>query len=367
MLAAARATNERGAARRRPRRLRQWLRHERLSVATALAESNHHTAPRGQKQARAREGRRAELHGHEPGDPLSPPPLPLPQPELFELSFDEESGGSRPDRLAGVRPQERVQRHTVSHSSTSLLSCRFSNACAADGEPTGGIHEDARHCDPRAGYRSAQDLSRQNPAAICGPAPSAESGTVGGPTGASSLRRLDTAVVEQVIAVPKLSIDSIPLRSVLCETQMASRSSTFQFLARMVYLDTEVFKVSFQNRVLFLLPSRRWTFQFLALVVVMEVFQVFTQDKVPCSALFSRSLTFLFQVKVLKIFSLILVRQLLPQFRVKSLGKVFFSHFSPSTKEYGGRRIGGCEGARALELIHAEFSSSGSTVHGSRP
>ena len=34
------------------------------------------------------------------------------EPDLFQLC-EEEPGGSRPDRLAGVRPQERVQRHTV--------------------------------------------------------------------------------------------------------------------------------------------------------------------------------------------------------------------------------------------------------------
>ena len=47
-----------GAARRRQRRLRQFLRHERLSVAMALAESQHHTS-RGQKTAGAG---RHELH-----------------------------------------------------------------------------------------------------------------------------------------------------------------------------------------------------------------------------------------------------------------------------------------------------------------
>ena len=46
-----------------------------------------------------------ELHGDVPGDPP-------PQPELFEL-FQEELGVARPERLAGVRPQERVQRRTV--------------------------------------------------------------------------------------------------------------------------------------------------------------------------------------------------------------------------------------------------------------
>ena len=41
--------------------------------------------------------------------------------ELFELSFDEEPCGSRPGRLAGVRPQERVQRHTVEQIVVSTL------------------------------------------------------------------------------------------------------------------------------------------------------------------------------------------------------------------------------------------------------
>ena len=45
--------NATGAAqRRRQRRLRSWLRHERMTVAMALAESTHHTS-RGQKYARA--------------------------------------------------------------------------------------------------------------------------------------------------------------------------------------------------------------------------------------------------------------------------------------------------------------------------
>ena len=37
---------------------------------------------------------------------------PTPQPELFDI-FSEQSGGSRPDRLSEVRPQERVVRRTV--------------------------------------------------------------------------------------------------------------------------------------------------------------------------------------------------------------------------------------------------------------
>ena len=41
--------------RRRQRRLRQWHRHERMTVAVALAEATHHAAPRGPKTARAQE------------------------------------------------------------------------------------------------------------------------------------------------------------------------------------------------------------------------------------------------------------------------------------------------------------------------
>ena len=70
MLASVRDANASGAARRRQRRLRQWLRHERLSVAMALAESTHHSAPRGQKMARAGGRARDELHGHAPDDAL---------------------------------------------------------------------------------------------------------------------------------------------------------------------------------------------------------------------------------------------------------------------------------------------------------
>ena len=54
MLASIRDTNASGTARRRQRRLRRWLRHERLSAATALAENNHHSAPRRPTMAKAR-------------------------------------------------------------------------------------------------------------------------------------------------------------------------------------------------------------------------------------------------------------------------------------------------------------------------
>ena len=58
------------AMRRRQRRFRQWLRHERLSVAMALAENSHHAAPRGQMKARAGRGARDLLHGCVPENAL---------------------------------------------------------------------------------------------------------------------------------------------------------------------------------------------------------------------------------------------------------------------------------------------------------
>ena len=44
------------AKRRRERRLRQWQRHERMTVAMALAEATHHAAPRRQKPVSAIRG-----------------------------------------------------------------------------------------------------------------------------------------------------------------------------------------------------------------------------------------------------------------------------------------------------------------------
>ena len=60
-------------ARRRHRRLRSWLRHERMTVAMTLAEMTHHTAPRGPKMARVGEGVEHEQHD---GLRAQKPPLP---------------------------------------------------------------------------------------------------------------------------------------------------------------------------------------------------------------------------------------------------------------------------------------------------
>ena len=95
--------------RRRQRRLRQWLRHERLSVAMALTENSHHAAPRGQTKARAGGGARDVLHGCVPEDAL-------PQAagaQFFSLGDDdvEAPAAVRPAPLVEVRPQMEYKRH----------------------------------------------------------------------------------------------------------------------------------------------------------------------------------------------------------------------------------------------------------------
>ena len=127
------------AQRRRGRRLRAALRHERQSIAMALAEMSHHSAPRGPRMAgageegqsiamalaemshhsaprgprMARAGEEGHRNEYEAPRRQKPPP-----PQAFFRLFDEEDAerGLRPACLAEPRgPQERVQLHTVEH------------------------------------------------------------------------------------------------------------------------------------------------------------------------------------------------------------------------------------------------------------
>ena len=77
---------EGAARRRRQRRLRSWLKHERQSVAMALAEYTHH-ALRGQTRARAREEVEHATHSGLRAQKTPPP-------------------GERPGILAGARAAE---------------------------------------------------------------------------------------------------------------------------------------------------------------------------------------------------------------------------------------------------------------------
>ena len=105
------------AQRRRGRRLRAALRHERQSIAMALAEMSHHTAPRGPRMARARE----EGHKFEYEAPRRQKP---PPPQAFFQLYDEEDAvwGLRPGSLFDPVPQGRVERHVVEHR---IETCPF--------------------------------------------------------------------------------------------------------------------------------------------------------------------------------------------------------------------------------------------------
>ena len=127
------------ARRRRERRLRSWLKHERMTVAKALAEASHHTAPRGQRTARAREWE-SELNYM-----VTIRRTPTPQAagtQYFAMDVDEVPAvvGSRPDRLSDVSgPQER----------RTNAQC----FCAADGRTAvGRCLRTARYPGPPAGY-----------------------------------------------------------------------------------------------------------------------------------------------------------------------------------------------------------------------
>ena len=87
------------------------LKYARMSVAMALAEARHHTAPRGQTTARAEATNDA---------PRSQTTSVAGDTEFFSL-YGEELWGTRPDRLYEVRPQERVQRRTVEQNVDNSL------------------------------------------------------------------------------------------------------------------------------------------------------------------------------------------------------------------------------------------------------
>ena len=99
------------ARRRRERRLRQWHRHERMTVAMALAECMHHSAQRPEK-ARAGGRVREELHGEAPEE------LPLQEPgtQYYAMTPEDwcvpELGGGRPAPVLEPRPPEGMGRHT---------------------------------------------------------------------------------------------------------------------------------------------------------------------------------------------------------------------------------------------------------------
>ena len=97
------------AQRRRGRRLRAALRHERQSIAKALAEMSHHAAPRRQSMARAG-GEESEMN--DATGQTTPPPRAA-STVYFDLFDAVDVLAARPPPLAEVRPQPGVQRHTA--------------------------------------------------------------------------------------------------------------------------------------------------------------------------------------------------------------------------------------------------------------
>ena len=128
------------ARRRRERRLRAYVRDARMSVAMTLAEATHHTAPRGQRTASAREEER-EVHC----TAAFRTTVPHPERELFDL-FEEPGGGAA--RLA-VGAAEATAGGSAAHRNAHRghLAVRADSRCAgaADGESGGGSAAEDRH------------------------------------------------------------------------------------------------------------------------------------------------------------------------------------------------------------------------------
>ena len=92
------------AQRRKQRRLRSWWRHEQQSIAAALATFTHHSALRGQRTARAREGGSETKNTAE--DRRTPPPE-EPGTQYYGLDDDDsvpELSGGRPGPVLDPGP-----------------------------------------------------------------------------------------------------------------------------------------------------------------------------------------------------------------------------------------------------------------------
>ena len=164
------------ARRRRERRLRSMLRHERMTVAMALAEKLHHSS-RGQRMARAGE---EDLELHYTAEFRTHPPPQAAGTVYFAMDVDDVPAalGSQPDRLSEVRPQERAQRRTVQQ--------------IVDPVPLPTL-------DDPAPQMVGQLLNLAH--------------------------FLDTPLPdpEQFIAVPKILSDDVPMRALVRETQLAEQ------------------------------------------------------------------------------------------------------------------------------------------------
>ena len=139
------------ARRRRERRLRSMLRHERMTVAMALAEFSHHSS-RGQRMARA------GVWEHEQNYAAKVRKPPTPQPELFSL--EEEAGGGLPAPLSEVAGRQDMVVRLVMDDLGSVCPCVQILDLPVP-QMVGDVTDTLRILDfpdCRAGYRSSQDL-----------------------------------------------------------------------------------------------------------------------------------------------------------------------------------------------------------------
>ena len=100
------------ARRRRERRLRAQWRHEQQTVAMALAAATHHSAQRGEWRD-LHEAPRGQRTAEATYDALRSQTTSVAGDTGFFSLYEEELGGTRPDRLYDFMPQERDQRRTV--------------------------------------------------------------------------------------------------------------------------------------------------------------------------------------------------------------------------------------------------------------
>ena len=136
---------EGAARRRRQRRLRSWLKHERQSIAMALAEYTHH-ASKGQMRARAREevehATHTGLRAQKTPPPGERPGLPLePGPQRSDRTVRRSSGDSLPTLALPVLAGSAGE--AVDGAALRRLSdpSRWNEAVAATLPQTGGFVE----------------------------------------------------------------------------------------------------------------------------------------------------------------------------------------------------------------------------------
>ena len=161
------------ARRRRERRLRSFLRHERMTVRMELAAALHHSRDVGPGK---NDGLRAQKTVNSREDAV-----------FFEL-FDEDTTGVRPTGLVEPPgPQERVPRHTVEQM--------------ADVSPMVLILDAPL---PQMEDQVADNLNLEHDVL-------------------DVARLMDRPISEQVIEVPKFIIDDIPTRTSVPEPQIAEQ------------------------------------------------------------------------------------------------------------------------------------------------